>query len=139
MRPDPVLFPDATELYLDHLATELDSRGYELPGHSEIPNPRPSEWFRVMRAGGPRANWGADRPQLIFEAWADDDIAAHDWAQILRALVLGSENTVLDGVQVYRIDELSGPGSLPDPDSGQHRYTFQVAPMLRGATLPEGS
>lgn len=136
---DPVLFPDTVTLSVDYLAEQLVDAGYDTPVVSAVPNPRPAEFVHLYRLGGPRNTPVSDRAQIAVDTWGDDDIAAHDLAQIARAHIVAMYGQVVAGVQVYRVDELSGPSSLPDPESGQARYSFQVAVMVRGTPLPAGS
>lgn len=136
---DPVEFPDTTTIVVNHLASELDGAGYDIGVYSDVPNPRPTEFVTVKRVGGPRRNLVADGAQLVIDAWAGDDVAAHDIAQIARSYLNAMYGEVVGGVQVYRVDELSGPGSKPDPESGQARYSFQTTVMVRGTPLTTGS
>lgn len=124
---EQVVFPDATDL----LVTYLDGELTEHVG-SRIPNPRPTTFVRVLRTGGPKRNLVTDQPQMTFESWGDDDAEAADLAQQVRSLVNALPGQIVDGVPVYRVDELSGPANLPDPLSSQSRYTQSFAIALRG-------
>lgn len=133
-RPE-VLFPDAVELTIGYLRDALDARDDDTPATKDVPDPRPSLFLTVQRLGGPRIDVVTDGPQLSFEAWGDDNAAAHDLAQLARALVLGMAGRTVNGTPVYRVDELAGVNELPDPVSHQPRYTFGVIVHVRGTAL----
>lgn len=122
-----ITFPDATALLIDH----LDSQIVE-PVHHKIPNPRPTTFVTLRRTGGVKRNLVTDEPQITAECWALTDEAAHDLAQEVRGVLNALPGTTLDGVDVYRVDELSGPADLPDPVSGEARYTQSFSVALRG-------
>lgn len=133
MRP-LVVFPDATDVVIFHLADELTAVfGETAPVGPRVPDPRPAKFVRVVRTGGARLNVVADDPQITVESWAERDEDAHDLAQHCRAVLHAMPGTSVDGVAVYRVAEAAGPANLPDPESAQPRYvqTFTVA--LRGA------
>lgn len=121
MRP-VVIFPDAVEVIIGHLADVLDD-----PVEPRVPNPRPDRFLTVQRVGGARRTIVTDAPLLAFEAWAQSDQDAHDLAQLARAHV-----HALVGTAVYLVEEAGGPALLPDPESHQSRYVFTVAVHLRG-------
>lgn len=127
-----IVFPDAEGLICDWLPGELADRGRTVTVSTKVPNPRPSEFVRVIRAGGPQLNLVQDRPTLIVEAWAATESAAASLAELSRALIKSTAGTVIGGVTVYRVDELGGPNNNPDPDSAQARYTVTLSMLLRG-------
>jgi hypothetical protein len=131
---EPVEFPDTVTLVVDYLADAV-----EVDVFSEIPNPRPTSFIVVRRLGGVRRNLVADGAQIGLECWGSDDVDAYEVAAAARAHMVALYGQVLDGVQVYRVDELAGPSSSPDPDSGQARYTFQWSVMVRGVGLTPSS
>lgn len=128
-----ILFPDAAAAVISALNAQLSALGFTgVPVRSRVPNPRPARFLLVFRTGGPSVNIVTDAAQLTIEAWATSDVEAHDLAQVARAIVTGIEGTVTGGVTVYGVDQLSGPGYLPDPVSTQSRYTFTVTVNVRG-------
>lgn len=130
MRPT-VVFPDATAVLVNHLRTELAARGNTAKVGTVVPDPR-GVFVYVRRLGGPRLNLVADNAQMTVECWAATAEAAHDLAQLCRAIVNATPGRVIDGVPVYRVDELAGPADLPDPLSDQPRYVFTTYVALRG-------
>ncbi len=129
-----ILFPDAAAAAIGALNAQLGALGFTgVPVRSRVPNPRPTRFLLVFRTGGPAVNVVTDAAQLTVEAWATSDVEAHDLAQVARAIVTGIEGTVTGGVTVYGVDELGGPGYLPDPVSAQSRFTFTVTVHVRGA------
>jgi hypothetical protein len=124
-----VTFPDAVALLIDYLNDNIVE-----PVVHRIPNPRPATFVTVRRTGGPKRNLVTDQAQVTVESWAASDEDAHDLAQEVRALLndLGDGVKSLDGVAVYRCDELAGPADLPDPLSDQARFTQSFSVALRG-------
>jgi len=131
-----VAFEDAVALTLGYLSDELPSHGWDIPTHKNVPNPRPPVFVRVLRTGGTSRAVVVDQAQLTVECWADHDADAADLASTVRALVSSMAGRVVDGVQCYRVAELSGPADLPDPLSDQNRMTWTVTVHLRGEELP---
>lgn len=128
------VFPDTTALVCSALTDRLDR-----PAGTLVPEQRPDEFFRVLRTGGPRHTIVSDAAQVTVESWAATEAAAHDMAQLARAVLHTLPGTVVDGVPVYRVDEISGPGNLPDPLSNHPRYSQTFAVHTRGATQEEES
>lgn len=128
-----IVFPDAVAATIGALNSQLSALGFAgVPVRSRVPNPRPSRFVLVFRTGGPRANIVTDGAQVTVEAWADNDADAHDLAQAARAIVNSLEGTVTGGVTFYGVEELAGPGNLPDPESNQSRYTWSSIVNVRG-------
>ena len=126
---DLIVFPDAVALVASHLADVL-----AVPVVHDVPNPRPASFVTVRRGGGVRHTVVTDKPQLLFECWADRAEDAIDLAQLARAYVNALPGQVLAGVPVYRVEELGGPSELPDPLSQQPRVVFTSLVHVRGTT-----
>lgn len=125
---DAVLFGDTTSVVCQVLAAALAE-----PVHARVPNPRPSTFVRVERTGGPAGNLVSDGATIVVESWATTEADAHDLAQLCRRALRQATATVVGGVTVYRVTEVSGPGRLPDPESDQARYTQTFTVRVRGA------
>lgn len=122
--------PDAVQFMINVLAPVLGPVPVGGKGTSG------AKFLKVIRTGGPRATPISDRPQLTFEAYAKLPSQAWALAEEARTTVLGIAGTVVHGVSVKEITELSGPSDLPDPVFPEHsRYTFTLAIHLR-ATKP---
>ena len=132
MMAQVVLFPDATDVVIDYLATELAARGNSAPVRSRVPNPRPAPFVLVRRLGGPRRDLVTDSPMIGVECWAASEADAHDLAQLCRALVFAMRGTTQSGVAVYGVDEVGGLANLPDPLSDHPRYIFTTTINMRG-------
>lgn len=139
MTAPAVVFPDVAALTITFLRAELVAHGDDAEVHQRVPDPRPARFVTIVRGGGPRDSLVVDRPTIFVEAWAQTDADAHDLAQLARALIHTMTGAAHDGIAVYRIDEFSGPATLPDPDSGQPRATFTLSLRVRGAALTAGS
>jgi hypothetical protein len=121
------LFGDTVALVINRLRPELGS----VPIGARVPNPRPAAFVVVLRTGGVQETPVTEGAQITVEAWSNRSENAHDLAQLCRAHLHAMQGEVVDGVQVYRVDEFSGPGDLPDPVSTQARYTFTVSITVR--------
>lgn len=125
---ESVIFPDAVSV----AKAVLDAVTGMPAVRSKVPNPRPASFVTVRRIGGPKLNLVADEPLLIVESWADTESDAAELAQKVRAAINASRGTYVDGVSIYKVEEASGPGVLPDPLSQQARYTQTFTMALRG-------
>ena len=132
---EAVVYPDAAAVVATFLNAELDTHGDTAPVGSRVPSSRPSRFVLVRRLGGPRLNRVADNAMLGIECWGTDEADAHDLAQLCRALIHSMTGGTHSTVPVYRVTELSGPGSLPDPLSDNPRFTFTVQVAMRGTAL----
>lgn len=130
-----VLQVDATAVAVNILRSELSARSDDAKVGSRIPNPRPARLVVVRRTGGARLNLVADDPELTFETWDTTEAAAHDLAQLCRALIWSARGTSQAGVAIYRVAELGGVVPLPDPLSDSPRCTFTLQVAMRGAPL----
>jgi hypothetical protein len=127
-----VLFPDAEQLVCDWLPAQLTANSRTAPVVTRVPSPRPAEFVRVLRAGGPQLNRVQDQPTLVIEAWAARESLAASLAELARGLLKSLEGQRVGGVMVYRVAEVGGPVNLPDPDSAQARYVLTLSMLLRG-------
>lgn len=128
------MFPDVVAAVATYLREELAARGFTVTVATEVPHVRPTQLVRLVRTGGPRHDdpgIPTERAQITVECWADTEALAHDLAQVSRALV-GALAGVVEGVMFYKVDEVAGPGHLPDPLSDQPRYIFTVLLTVRG-------
>lgn len=132
---EPILFPDAEDLLVQYLTTELTARDIAATAHTRVPNPRPDSFVLVPRVGGTRRNLVVDSPMVGFEVWGLTDKAACDLGRVVRALVFGLSGHVISGVQCYRVDELVGLTNFPDGVSAQSRYVFTTTLSFRGVVL----
>lgn len=130
-----VQFPDAAAVAIGYLTEAFAEYDIDVPVHHKVPEVRPARFVTIVRGGGPRASLVVDRPTLMVEAWAETDADAEDLAQQSRALLHAMRGLTHGGTAIYRIDEFSGPATLPDPDSGQARSVFTLSLLMRGHDL----
>jgi hypothetical protein len=130
MSAEVIVFPDAVGVVVEFLSDEVG-------GHvgSVVPPERPTQFIVVQRVGGVRRNLVTDAATLTVECWAEPEHPenAHDLAQYARAVLHTMPGQVIDGVTVYKVDEIAGPAYLPDPASDQPRYSFTVSVTVRGS------
>lgn len=117
-------------LFGDVVAAAVTALGAALtvPVSGRVPNPRPDRFVTISRTGGPRRNLVTDAAQLTVDSWGQSDPDALALAELARREVHRLARTTVAGLHIYGVDELSGPGVMPD-ESGQPRYrqTFTVA------------
>jgi hypothetical protein len=125
-----IVFPDVEALLVTYLNGILD-----VPVFTRIPNPRPPSFVRVLRTGGPKQGLVTDEAQITVEAWHNDSVQASNLAQQARAHLNVLAGQMLSSHQIHRVREMSGPGNLPDPTSGQARYTWTLLVDIRGHAI----
>jgi len=123
-----VLQPNVTALVRDALVHGAGLNG--VPVGRKVPHPRPSRFITVSLFGGTRGTEVSDLPTVGVEAWDVDQDRAEDLAQRARFVLHQLAGTVVDGVAVYRVADVSTPQDLPHP-SGHPRCTFTVQLHVR--------
>lgn len=109
--------------------------GTPVPVLSSIPTKRPTEFIRVLGAGGSEQDAVVDVPTIVIEAWATRASRAIELAQAARGLMHWF--TDIAGTPVYNVTEFAGPGDLPDPLSNQARFTATYSVSMRTARTIE--
>lgn len=102
---------------------------------TKVPDPRPPRFVRVMRSGGTIDGLVIDRPTMVTEAWSNLESDAANLAHFLRSISLAAGRAgAMGSTTIYDdIVELAGPQNLPDPRTGQYRYTFTHEIPMRAA------
>lgn len=124
-----IVFADVVDLMLGVIAEAVPG----IPAGTLVPNPRPPSFVVARRAGGERTSVVVDTAVVTVEAWAATPAAAADLAEQCRAAIHAAEGTVVEGVPVYRVDDVGAPSDLPDPLSDQPRYQLSVLVATRGS------
>jgi len=101
-----------------------------VPVHISVPKDRPDSFIRAWRNGGAATNRVLDNATVTVEAWADSSVKAAELAEDVRGL-FHHEYTAMPLVR--GVEEISGPYSIPDPESGTARYRFSVRLRVRAA------
>lgn len=122
-----VIFPDAEGLSVQ--AIMADSRRGTTAWGTQVPNPRPDEFGRLMRFGGPRETLVSERAQLILEGWALTEVRAVQIINFGRAILAAQDGSL------FGYEEISGPINLPDPTTDLIRYTCNISVRVRGTSL----
>lgn len=121
-----VLFPDAADLAIKVVtAAGLDA-------HGRVPDARPTEFVRIRRVGGVKQSLVMDGAHLVVESWGDTDVIAHDNLQTARTALFAASGSVVAGTTIGFVEELGGPGDLPDPTTNQPRETMTIVFPCRG-------
>lgn len=131
---EPIAFPDAEAALVAWLPGVIATYGVDAPVHTRTPNPRPDQFVKVFRTGGPSRSVVLDDAQITVECWGQSDSEAADMALVVRAVILATANTEAGDALIYRAREFSGPARLPD-ESGQPRYSWTVQVTTRGVPL----
>lgn len=125
-------YPDAVAVINAYLRAALVAAGRAVPVVSRVPNPRPTEFVKVQRTGGPEVMPMVDGAQITVECWAATSGDAMDIARAARRLIKNMEGTVQSGESVHRVVEVGGPQDFPDPASETPRASFTVQVQIRG-------
>ncbi|MGO1547921.1 hypothetical protein [Microbacterium gubbeenense] len=99
-----------------------------VPVHVSVPKTRPAEFIVARRNGGAAGNRVVDFPTVTVDVWAASSVRASELAEAARTAFLHSS---LDMPLVRGVEELTGPYSVPDPESGTARYRFSVRLTVR--------
>lgn len=116
-----VIDADAESVLRGYLQTQLLALGISVPVSTQVPNPRPDEFVRLSRTGGPRRTVISDEPQITVDCYADTETRAYEIAASVRAAMNAAP--IIRG-DTARVVELSGPQNFPDPSApSSARYT----------------
>lgn len=129
------MFPDVVAAVCEFLADELQDRAVTAAVGTVVPRPRPEQLVRVRRIAGARRNLVVDSPQLSVECWAASEEAAHDLAQLVRALVHSMRGGTVGSTVIYHVAEIGGPALLPDGETDTPRFvaTYEIGTRGRAA------
>jgi hypothetical protein len=130
-----VVMPDATDVVVSYLQGILPAYGEACPVRAKVPTTRPAKFVVVRRVGGVRRNVVTDEPMMVVESWAQSDQDAIDLAELCRGLIHSLPGSVVDGVPIYRVTDVSGTQFLPDDLSAQPRYTMTIQVAMRGVPV----
>lgn len=122
-----IVFGDVEGLVIGVLNAAL---GDSFPGvlaSTKVPAPRPDEFIRVSRAGGPKETLISENATIIVEAWAQTETRAVAILNYARAVLNAQDDTL------FGVTEISGLNNLPDPTTSQTRYTQTFGVRSRGA------
>lgn len=125
-----VQFRDALAVVIPEIAADVD-----VAVSSVVPKPRPESFVVLTRTGGPAATPVSDGAQITADSWAATQPEAAELAQEVRASFYRIDGAKVDGVQIYRVDEVSGPTSTPDAATGSPRYRQTFTVHIRGFAL----
>lgn len=119
-------FPDVDAMVLSFLT----ARCAPTPVHVAVPRDRPAEFIVTRRNGGAATNRVLDVPTVTVDVWAPSSVQAADLAEDARGAFL---HHYTDMPLVRAVEEITGPYSVPDPESGAARYRFSMRLTVRAA------
>lgn len=125
-----VQFRDALAIVIPEIDADIDAAVSSI-----IPKPRPASFVVLTRSGGPAATVVSDGAQITADSWAPTQPEAAELAQEVRASFYRLDGARVDGAQIYRVEEFSGPTSTPDPATGTPRYRQTFTVHIRGFAL----
>lgn len=122
-----IVDPDAEQLVINYLATQLPLHGFAVDVADRVPQTN-SESVTVIRTGGVRRDLVTDQAQLSIDVRAAKNSRAVEIIQMVRALLNDLWASQIEGFQVYDVNELSGPYSNPTgTDWCRYSQNFIVA------------
>lgn len=124
-----IVFPDVEQLVIDALHAGLAPHEPTVRASGRVPNPRPAEFYRIMRAGGPAETLVSENATILLEAWAQTQTRASRLLQLARAVLAVQEGFL------FGVTEIGGPINLPDPTTEQVRYTQTFGVRARATAL----
>lgn len=120
---------EAVNLVLPVMVEEeygIQSNPHSGRASTKVRNPRPPMFGRIMRIGGNAETLVTEYALLTLEGWADDEQRAVWLLNRMRGILRAQ-----DGV-LFGYDESPGSVSnLPDPTTGQTRYTTTIGIRAR--------
>lgn len=100
----------------------------DAPVVTTVPGDRPARFVRVWRNGGPAVNRVLERALVTVEGWSLDSVDASALTGACRDALLHDYT----GMPLVRgVSEVTGPYSIPDPESGTPRYRFTMQLNVR--------
>lgn len=96
---------------------------------TQIPNPRPNTFVRIIRAGGTQESLVSEQAWIIVEAYDPIEFDASHLLAVCRAILHAQDGPL------FGTFEVSGPVNLPDPTTSQVRYTQTLGIRARGNSV----
>jgi hypothetical protein len=119
-------FADVEALVIEAITDDFTTSNPGVPAATKVPNPRPEEFIRVIRAGGPRETLISENAFVLVEAWAATEARAVKLLNRARAVLFAQDGAL------FGVTEIGGPSNLPDPTTSQVRYTSTLGVRARG-------
>lgn len=99
-------------------------------GSDEIPEPRPSRFYKVTRAGGDYTNPAYDSPRVLIECWATDSATAEQMALNATAAFKNARGKTFLNSFIHGCDDIQGPVDYNDPAIQDRRRCQFLATLL---------
>ena len=128
-----ISFPDPESVVVSFLTARNVSGSFAgVKAFTEVPNPRPVEFVRVLLLGGYQGNLVTDVPRLAVEAWGNSKARAQALAAKCRQDIdAAARDGRMGSATLHRVNVVSRPQNLPDPATAQYRYTATYELSLR--------
>lgn len=110
----------------------LDDALTPVPVSTQVPDPRPSSFVTVLlTGGGGRRGVVLQDSQVTVECWAATEGAAATLMMLADAHMNRAPYMADSGIRA--VSTLGGATNLPDPDSGQARFTATYIVTVRAS------
>lgn len=115
----------------DLVATYLRAKLTPVPVTIAVPKTRPAKFVRVLLTGGRgRYDVVLHAAQVTVEAWAASEGEASTLMMLADAHMHAAR---FQNVGIYNVTAFGAPTNLPDPTSGQRRYTATYEVTVRAS------
>lgn len=131
MTYEVILFPDVEALLISHLSERFP----DTPISTVVPDPRPKRFMRLRIVGGNNLRINTDSTMVTFHCWEADSIKASQLARQARAYVHALAGESINDTWIYRVRDVGGPVSNPDPLTKEPRYQFTVSLDVKGEAI----
>lgn len=125
---EPLIAPAPDAIVVAYLNTLLTP-----PVATDVPDPRPAEFVRVLvTGGGGRRDLVLQDAQITVEAWA---ATYADASELMMLADAHMHNARFVDADIRNVRAFGAPINLPDPTSGQSRMTATYEVTLRASAL----
>lgn len=129
-----LVFPDVVALAVERLNDELPALVGTVHVGNRVPSPRPARFVVVRRGGGSRITIVTEAATINVGSWAQSVPDADDIAQACRSVLHAMAGGMVNGVPIYKVEDVGGPAEEADPLSDQPMSQMSVAVHVRGYT-----
>ena len=128
-----ISYPDPESVLTSFITAQLVSGTYAgVKAGTEVPDPRATEFVRVLLVGGFRRNLVTDVPRLAVESWGVSKARASGLSALVDRLILAAaRDGVMGSTTLNDVNVVSRSQYLPDPETDTHRYTATYELALR--------
>lgn len=127
-----IKFAPAEAVAISWLNAYFALTGDAARARTTVPSNRPARLVIVERTGGSKASLNRDNPQITYQVFAENAVAAEDLANEVRAAVEAMEQQTILNTWVTEVSEVGGVVNFPDFEAQLPRYQFTMAFQTKG-------